>query len=80
MEDIMGWRVDTSNEFTNCASHGRCEVDVYEFNGRRTLDVRIEEGSGYESYTATSSIPFEVIVRMMEHAGYSVSRREPVVG
>ena len=76
MEDIEGYNVDCT-EFMNTAarsSRGQ-ETEVTLDNG--SFEVRAEVGSGYMRESTNSYIPVAVIIRMMEHAGYVVTRREP---
>jgi hypothetical protein len=66
------WTFEQS-EFMNFAREGGVEVCV----DNETVQVDVEQGSGYLREHTTAYVPMEVIIRMMEHAGYTVTRRQP---
>lgn len=73
----MEWRME-QGEFYNGAACGGCEVVM----DREHMQVDVEQGSGYMREHTTAYVPMEVIIRMMEHAGYTVTRppQEPSEG
>ena len=72
--DERGWAVETS-EFMNCASRQRRGSSVEVTLDKEDLEVRVDEGSGYLSQTTTAYVPLDILVRMLQHAGYKVERR-----
>jgi hypothetical protein len=75
MENIEDYIVDCT-EFINSAerrSRGQTTTVTYE-HGR--FEVWTESGTGYCRESTTVYIPGAVIIRMMEHAGYVITRRE----
>jgi hypothetical protein len=55
----------------NWAQVGDAELNVLDDK----LYIAIEGGSGYETYRATQSVPLSVIAKLLEHAGYTVTRK-----
>ena len=51
--------------------HDYAEVAV---DNAGDINIRIEGGSGYDTYAATTSIPHDVMVEVMRRAGYAVTR------
>jgi hypothetical protein len=76
---VDGWTVNSS-EFTNNATRQYCGEDVEvsfeecSLTHAHTVDVSIRGGWGYETYSAAASIPMNVLVLILERAGYTVSR------
>lgn len=67
------WNFETTR-FMNCASN-RNRAQTTEVSVERDhIEVRAEVGSGYCREETTAYVPMEVIIRMMEHAGYTVTR------
>lgn len=70
---IEGWRCEQT-EFMNsalCCSRGEdTEVNC----GAEGIDIAINGGYGYETYSAGCSIPMPVVIRMLRAAGYTVTR------
>ena len=62
------------SEFRNCATHqprgGMVEADL----DGDTLQIDHEQGSGYCREKTTTYIPVEVLVKLLEHAGYTVEK------
>ena len=69
--EIEGWRVDL-NQFYTHAERRQTVVEV----DSDSLCVNAEEGSGYMREQITTYVPLPVLFRLLEAAGYSVSRRE----
>lgn len=67
---INGWNVETTR-FYNAATHGGVEVCMESDH----VQVDVTQGSGYMREQTSAYIPMEVIIRMMEHAGYTVTRQ-----
>jgi hypothetical protein len=75
MENIEDYIVDCT-EFMNSAerrSRGQTTTVTYQHG---TFEVQAENGSWYCRESTTVYIPVAVIIRMMEHAGYVITRRE----
>jgi predicted metal-dependent hydrolase len=66
------------SEFINAVHTARHNIEV--IVDREHVEVVVDEGSGYLSQHTTAYVPIEIMVRLLEHAGYSVASREPEVG
>lgn len=75
MEIIGRFNVDCS-EFMNTAERTDYADQTTELTlAEGSLDVHVEgSGSAYSREETRTFIPIEVIIRMLEHAGYTVSR------
>ncbi len=74
--DERGWAVDIS-EWSNSADRQRPgqTVDIdFDVIDPASFYIRIDEGSGYSSQSCSTFIPIDIVVRMLEHAGYTVTR------
>jgi hypothetical protein len=70
--DERGWELEQS-EFMNSARSGRRGVDVCVDND--TVQVDVEQGSGYMREHTTAYIPLDIMIRLLEHAGYTVAKK-----
>jgi len=69
----QGWRIEATEfmNFANCSRRGReIEVSVE----AESVEINVEEGSGYLSQRTTAYIPMEIMVVLMRNAGYTVTR------
>ena len=74
-----GW-VLNQNDFQNDADRPNTGLRRRYDNVETSLDdgglsVTIEGGYSYESYTAGVTIPMDILISMLNHAGYDVTRR-----
>lgn len=79
MNNVNDWSVDCGEHYNSAGYNGRgpsIEIDV----DNETINVRVDEGSGYMAQQTTCNIPIEVMVRLIEHAGYVVTRRPAAAG
>ena len=72
--DERGWEIDgysyPDTSSANCQTRGR-QVDVdLDVNG---LFVRIDEGSGFDTQSCSTTIPFNVLVAMLNRLGFTVN-------
>ncbi len=81
------WRYE-QDEFRNFANFTTPGQEVEIIVDREVVEVQVIRGRGYMREETTAYVPVEVMVRMLEHAGFdvvrrtddSVARREPEVG
>lgn len=67
------WTFDCS-EFSNSAHRSRSGETVDIELDKDSLEVAVEVGSGYLGQSTRVYIPLDVLVRMLWHAGYDISR------
>ncbi len=63
-----------TTRFMNSASRSAHGTSAEVYMEPECIEVHAEVGSGYTRESTNVSIPMEVVIRMMEHAGYTVSR------
>lgn len=68
----MSWNLEQT-EFCNCAKLRDTEVWL-DREKPDFLEVMAEQGSGYQRESITTNIPIEVLVKLLEHAGYKVTK------
>lgn len=67
----MGWTLE-QDDFTNVMRHRQTEVWLDK--DCQSLEVLAAEGSGYYRAAINTFIPMDLLVKMMEHAGYTVTK------
>jgi len=67
------WNIETTRFMNSASNRNRCQTTEVSME-RDHIEVNAEVGSGYCREQTSAYIPMEVIVRMMEHAGYVVTR------
>jgi hypothetical protein len=78
--DVMSdWEEDPSEFFIGATrrvagEHHEIVMDTNVITRTTSLEVRVDGGSGYETYTATSTIPIDLLIRLIERSGYTVTR------
>jgi hypothetical protein len=68
------WEVHEHTNGAHRSTRGT-SVDVDVFDDGSTVYVDIEQGSGYMGQRCSTTIPIEVLVRLLERVGFSVTRR-----
>jgi len=61
------------DDFTNMLKHGNTQVWLAR-EKPDYLEVMSEQGSGYGREFITTNIPMELLVKLMEHAGFKVTK------
>lgn len=68
----MSWTI-FKGDFDNHLVNGQTEVWLDRENPDY-LEVMAEQGSGYGRESITTNIPMNLLVELMEHAGYRVTK------
>lgn len=71
--DENGWSRDSYGNGYSRRSRGRGSDDVDIDMDGYDINVRIDGGYGYETYSASVSIPTGFVVEMLRAAGYTIT-------
>ena len=72
-EQDNGWKIE-KGEFLNHASKRTPGKEVEIYIDKEDIEVRVEEGRGYLSQNCTAYVPVEIMIEMLRHAGYVITR------
>jgi len=73
--DSRGWALDSFG--AGATRQGRGQSVDLTIDDSGDLEVRIDEGSGYMSQSCSTWIPREILVRMLEQAGATITWEPP---
>ena len=70
---MADWKMEQT-ESVNAATYQRRGQTVELVYNCGEIDVDIRQGSGYLEQNCSSSIPLDVVIKMLVHRGYTVSK------